>query len=256
MNTKVKLILPFLFFLFITGTFRCNAQRLTPKEIIHQSEAKYNGELCSYGEMTMTIVRPKYKRTLKFKSWVNKNKKSLAVITAPAKEKGQSFLKEGKNLWNWNPTIHRLIKLPPSMMSQGWMGSDISNDDIMKEFSLEKDYTHHLNGEENIAGQKCWKIDLLPLAEANVVWGKVILWISKKGFDQMKAEYYDEDLYLVKTHQASHLQKFDDRTLPSITVVIPAEDPDNQTRIQIDKMTFNHPTKANFYTQQNMKRLK
>ena len=88
------------------------------REIVRRADTKYNGEKSSYSEMSMTIVRPKYKRSIEFKGWAVTNKDALTLITAPAKEKGQSFLKSGNNLWSWNPTIQRLIKLPPSMMSQ------------------------------------------------------------------------------------------------------------------------------------------
>ena len=77
----------------------------------------------------------------------------MTLITAPAKEKGQSFMKLGNNMWSWNPTIQRLIKMPPSMMSQGWMGSDFSNDDVLKESSLVKDFTHRLIAEETVGGR-------------------------------------------------------------------------------------------------------
>lgn len=232
---------------------------LTPKEIINLSETKYNGELSSYVEMTMQIVRPRYTRSIAVKNWLakeNGTQKSLALITSPAKEKGQCFLKDGSQLWNWNPTIRRLIKLPPSMMSQGWMGSDVSNDEILKEFSLEVDYTHRLIGEEVIDNYSCYHIELLPKEEADVTWGKIEMWIAKEAYYQMKACYYDEEMYLVKTHKASKITDFDGRKLPAVLEILPAEDPDNKTIMTIHKMTFNQKVKERFFTQQNMKRVK
>jgi outer membrane lipoprotein-sorting protein len=226
------------------------------KEIVRKADTKYNGEKSSYSEMTMTIVRPKYKRTIEFKGWAVSGGQSLTLITAPAKEKGQTFLKSGNNLWSWNPTIQRLIKLPPSMMSQGWMGSDFTNDDILKESSLVKDYTHKLVGSETIEGQKCYKIELVPLESAGVVWGKIILWISTADFLELKSEFYDEDGYLVKTHQASVIKVFDDRKLPSVIEIIPADEPGNKTIVTIKSMDFNGTFASDFFTQQNMKRVK
>ena len=102
------------------------------KEIVTKAENLLRGEKNSYSEMQMQIVRPKYTRTLEFKSWAETDGSSMTLITAPAREKGQSFMKMGSNMWSWNPTIQRLVKMPPSMMSQGWMGSDFSNNDILK----------------------------------------------------------------------------------------------------------------------------
>ena len=100
--------------------------------------------------MTMTIVRPTWQREITFKNWTKGRDNSLVLVTAPAKEKGQTFLKLDIEMWNWNPTINRLIKLPPSMMAQGWMGSDFSNDDLLKESSIVVDYKHEIIGEEDI----------------------------------------------------------------------------------------------------------
>ncbi|MDD2612250.1 MAG: outer membrane lipoprotein-sorting protein [Bacteroidales bacterium] len=226
------------------------------KDIVRRADTKYNGEKSSYSEMTMTIVRPKYKRSVQFKNWAQTGGDALTLITAPAKEKGQSFLKSGNNLWSWNPTIQRLIKLPPSMMSQGWMGSDFSNDDILKESSLVKDYTHRMLKTETVSGLKCYKIELTPLEEAGVVWGKINLWISVDEYFELKSEFYDEDGYLVKTHLASKIITLDDRRLPSFMEIIPADEPGNKTVVIITKMKFNIPIADHFFTQQNMKRVK
>lgn len=226
------------------------------REIVRKADTKYNGEKSSFSEMTMTIVRPKYKRTIEFKGWAISGGQALTLVTAPAKEKGQSFLKSGNNLWSWNPTIQRLIKLPPSMMSQGWMGSDFSNDDILKESSLVKDYTHKLIGTETIGGQKCYKIELIPLESAGVVWGRINLWISIADYFELKSEFYDEDGYLVKSHLASAIKVFDDRKLPSVIEIIPADEPGNKTIVTIKSMRFNISFEKDFFTQQNMKRVK
>jgi outer membrane lipoprotein-sorting protein len=223
------------------------------KEIIRKADTKFNGEKSSYSEMSMTIVRPKYKRSLEFKSWAESTKNSLTLITNPAKEKGQTFLKSGNNMWNWNPTIQRIIKLPPAMMSQGWMGSDYSNDDILKESSIVVDYSHKLLKSEAVEGVDCYVIELLPLENADVVWGKIIMWISKDEYLGLKAEYYDEELLLVKTHLAYNIKTFDNRKLPSIMEIIPDDEPGNKTIVTITDMIFDIELDENFFSQQNMK---
>jgi hypothetical protein len=225
-------------------------------EIVHRADAKYNGEKSAYSEMTMTIVRPKYKRSVEFRNWAVTGSDVLTLVTAPAREKGQSFLKSGNNLWSWNPTIQRLIKLPPSMMSQGWMGSDYTNDDILKESSMVKDYSHRFIKTEMQGGLKCYKIEMVPLPQASVVWGKMMIWISCDEYFEMKCEFYDEDGNLVKTHLASMIATFDDRMLPSVMEIIPADEPGNKTLVRISRMKFNIAIDSNFFTQQNMKRVK
>jgi len=142
------------------------------------------------------------------------------------------------------------------MMSQGWMGSDYSNDDILKESSLVSDYTHKLIKSEKIDVNDCYVIELMPLENADVVWGKIILWISKDEYISLKAEYYDEDLQLVKTHLAYTIKTFDGRRLPSVMEIIPADEPGNKTVVTILNMKFNIAIEKDFFSQQNMKQIR
>jgi outer membrane lipoprotein-sorting protein len=226
------------------------------KEIVTKAENLLKGEKTSYSEMTMQIVRPKYTRTLDFKSWSETGGNSMTLITAPAKEKGQSFMKLGNNMWSWNPAIQRLIKMPPSMLSQGWMGSDFSNDDVLKESSLVKDFTHKLIAEETVGGLPCHKIELTPLPDADVVWGKILIWIDTKDFFEMIVEFYDEDGELVKTHTSGDIQTFDGRKLPAVMTIVPADQPQNKTVVTIKNIRFNIAIDKNFFSQQNMKTIR
>jgi len=231
------------------------AQDLSATDIVRKADEKFNGEKSSYSVMSMKVIRPDWQRTIEFKSWTLGNDYALALITAPAKETGQSFLKRGSEMWSWNPSINRLIKLPPSMMSQGWMGSDYTNDDILRESSVVTDYTHEIMGEENISGLTCYKIKMTAKENASVVWGKQIQWIDKKNFLVLKAELYDEDGYLVRTETGSDIKIMDGRTITSKIELSPKEEPDNKTVIEIIEIKFNIPLEENYFSQQNMKRV-
>ncbi len=243
-----------LFSLLLTSASIVTAQ--DAKEIVKKADEKMEGEKSGYTEMKMTIQRPTWKRTVEFKSWTEGRNHALTYITAPAKEKGQAFLKMGNEMWSWNPTISRMIKLPSSMMSQGWMGSDYTNDDILKESSVVVDYTHKIIGSEDIDGYDCHKIEMIPLEEAAVVWGKVLMWISKDEYLQMKTEYYDEDNYLVRTELAYNVQRMDGRMIPTRFEIIPADKPEQKTVVEMTSIKFNIPIEPGFFTQQNMKRIR
>jgi outer membrane lipoprotein-sorting protein len=225
------------------------------KEIIRKADKKWQG-LSNYTEMKMTIVRPKYSRNIEFKSWSKDRNYSITLITAPAREKGQSFLKRKNDMWTWNPNINRFIKLPTSMMSQGWMGSDFTNDDVLKESSIVNDYTHKILKEEMIDDILCYKIEMLPTENAVVVWGKLIKWISKDAYDQLKTEYYDEDDDLIKSEYSKDIKNFDGKLIPSIIEIHPTDKPGNKTIVEIKIIKYNIKVKDNFFSQQNMKRLK
>lgn len=226
------------------------------KDIISKADAKWNGEKSSQGTMTMTIVRPSWERTIQFKIWTMGRDFSMTLITAPAKEKGQAFLKRKTEMWNWMPTISRMIKLQPSMMADGWKGSDYTNDDILKESSMVVDFTHKIIGSETIDGWDCWKIEMLPKEEAAVVWGKIIKWISKDEYLMMKSEYYDEDEYLVKTESGSDIKTMNGRKVLSKIKIVPADKENQKTIIIINDIKFNVDLQNAFFSQQNMKRLR
>lgn len=230
------------------------AQDLTATEIVQKADNLQRGKT-SQVEMSMTIIRPKWQRTITMKSWSKGREYSMTYITSPAKDKGQVFLKRENEMWQWVPSISRMIKIPPSMMSQGWMGSDYTNDDILKESSIVVDYNHKLIGEEEVSGIECYKIEMLPKEDAAVVWGKVIKWISKKEFWQLKSEYYDEDGDLIRTELASEVKQFSDRRLPSRLEILPADKPGHSTVVNVISATFNVKLDDGFFSQQNMKRV-
>ncbi len=247
--------------LFITGFFFSNcllmsAQELTAKEIVKIADEKFNGEKSSIMVMSMTIIRPTWQRTVDFKNWSMGREYALTLITSPARDAGQTFLKRGNEMWSWNPSISRLIKLPPSMMSQGWMGSDYTNDDIMKESSVVNDYTHEIIAEDTVGGRICYKIKMIAKPEAVVVWGHQIRWIAKKDFLVMRAEYYDEDGYLVRTEIGSDIKTMDGRVIPTKLELIPEDEPGHKTVVVINDIKFNVPIAEDFFSQQNMKNLR
>ncbi len=231
------------------------AQEPSAREIVKTADENLNGEKTAISSLSMTIVRPGWERSIEMKNWTSGRDFALTLITAPARDKGQSFLKRQNEMWNWNPRIGRLIKLPPSMMSQGWMGSDYTNDDILKESSVVDDYHHELIGEELLEGRPCYKIRMVAKADADVIWGSQIRWIDKKNFVLLKSELYDEDDYLMRTELSKKIKRIDGRLIPTRIELIPAEEEGHMTILEIKEAKFNSPIKEGFFSQQNMKRL-
>lgn len=231
------------------------AQELTATEIMKKVTNNKQGENL-YSEVTMTIIRPTWTREVGLKNWTKGGDYSLILITSPAKDKGQAFLKRGKDLWNWIPSIDRMIKMSSSVMGQSWMGSDFTNDDMTKQASKVEDYTHELEKTEIVRGHDCYKIILTPKESAIVVWGKIIMWITKDDFIEVKSEFYDEDHELVNTYNGFDIQNYQGRKIPSRLEVIPADKPNQKTVLTILKNDFNKPISESFFSQQNMKKLK
>lgn len=242
--------------IFITCLHPCFSisQQVDPTEIVRKADEKNRGET-SEGRMTMKIIRPGWERSVEMKMWSKGDDYFLIYITAPAADKGQSFLKRGTEMWNWLPSIERMIKIPPSMMMQSWMGSDFTNDDLVKQSSIVKDYTHTLLGSETVREKECYRIELMPMPEAPVVWGKIILSITKEENVIWKAEYYDEDETLINIENAYDIKKMSDREIPTRIEISPVDEPEKKTVLVIDDVIYDQPIPDNFFSQQNMKQI-
>jgi len=233
-----------------------NVMSQTATEIIKIADQKARGITSSRGEMKMTIVRPTWSREISLKSWSKGSAYSLMLITAPARDKGAAFLKRENEIWNWQPSIDRAIKLPPSMMMQSWMGSDFTNDDLVRESSIVIDYTHKLKEDQEIDGRICYQIELIPKPEAPVVWGKVLSWISKEDYLQLKTEFYDEDGYLVNTMTGKDVKMMGGRLLPTRIEMVPADEDGKKTVLEQIDIAFDEPIEESFFSIQNLKRVR
>jgi len=244
--------------LVLTAAWSSNLQiESDPKalEIVKQVDLKARGNT-SIGNATMTIVRPRWTRKMEMKSWTKGTNYSLILILSPARDKGSTFLKRDKEIWNWQPRIDRNIKLPPSMMMQSWMGSDFTNDDLVKESSIINDYIHQLDGEEIIDGRNCFRIILIPHEDAAVVWGKIIMLVDSKEYIQLKTEFYDEEDYLVNTMYGKEIKNLGGKILPSILEIVPADKEGHKTVIEQHWIKFEEPLSEEFFTTSNMKRVR
>ncbi|MEQ9188850.1 MAG: outer membrane lipoprotein-sorting protein [Cryomorphaceae bacterium] len=226
------------------------------KEIIRKAEEKMRGKESAYMEMTIDVIRPKWTRSMALKSWSRGNDYSLMVLTEPAKDAGTAFLKREKEVWNWMPSIERSIKMPPSMMMQSWMGTDLSNDDLVRESSNVTDYTHELDGDSTIDGKLCWKIVLTPKPDAPVVWGKVVAFVDQENYVQLKAEQYDEDGYLVNEMIGTDVREMDGVIMATKLELIPVEKTGQKTVMKINDIKFNEIYGDAFFTVQNMKKMR
>lgn len=245
---KILLSMLFLFSLALL-------QAQTATEIVKKANDKLRGANTK-GEMTMRIERPTWSREISMKTWSRGNDYSLIYITAPARDEGTVFLKRKNEIYNWVPSIERSVKLPPSMMMQSWMGSDFTNDDLVQESSIVKDYSHEIIGETTTNDREVWKIKLTPKPEAPVVWGKIITYISKDEYLQLRSEFYDEDAELVNTMEGTDIKEIGGRLLPTKLIMIPVDEEGQRTILTYQNLEFDVNIPEGFFTTQNMKRIR
>lgn len=224
-------------------------------EIIKKVDQKMRGNSSS-SDMSMQIIRPEWSREISMKGWSLGTDYSLILITAPARDQGAAFLKREKELWNWQPTIDRVVKLPPSMMTQSWMGSDFTNDDLVKESSIVHDYDHFIRGDTTITDRDAWKIELIPREDAPVVWGRILIYVSKADYIELLVKYYDEDNFLINTMILSDIREIGGRVIPARMDMIPAENPEHRTVILYNDIQFDIGIHEDFFSIQKMKRIR
>lgn len=234
---------------FIGSLYVLHAQ--DARSIVQQADERSRGRT-SVASLSIKTIRPGWSREMTLKVWTRGRSDALILVQSPVRDKGVAYLRKSKEVWNWIPTIERNIKLPPSMMSQSWMGTDFTNDDLVKEASIVEDYRHTLVGQEPIDGRSCHKIRMVPRPEAVVVWGQVILWIDRQDMLILHAEYYDEDGGLVNTLHASDIRMLGGRLLPAKLEMRPADKKGEMTIMLYHSVIFDQPLPDRIFTTQYM----
>ncbi|HCH0924778.1 outer membrane lipoprotein-sorting protein [Vibrio parahaemolyticus] len=224
-------------------------------DIVQKSDQAMRGK-SSYSEATMEIVRPDWTRSMTMKSWTKGTELSLVLVTAPAKDKGSASLKRHREMWNWVPSIERIIKIAPSMLSQSWMGSDFTNDDLINQSSIVVDYQHALVGNDSFEGDKVWVIEATAKPDAPVVWNKVSLWISQSTYLQRKVEFYDEFDERVNVLTTYDVKELGGRKIATRMEMKPVDKPGNKTIFTTHQAQFDFDINDDFFSQQQMKSLR
>jgi len=235
-----------LIFVFISSLFANSAE-----DIIKKVEDNLNGKTAQM-DISMIIHTKKTKRTMKMESLSEGKTKSFMKVLYPRKDKGITFLKIDNKMWQYVPKIEKIIKIPASMMLQSWMGSDFTNDDLVKESSISDDY-HQKLLEEN---ETSYKLELLPREDAAVVWGKVIMNVSKAYYLPTKVDYYDEDDELIRILYYKDIKQFGKRFYPTIWEVLPQteEKKDRKTIMRVENAVFDEKIKSSYFTKRALKR--
>lgn len=206
----------------------------------------------SFSVVDMTIHRPNWERKMTIEAWTKGLKNSLFRIIAPAKDKDNGTLKRGREMWMYNPKVNRVIKLPPSMMSQAWMGSDFSNNDLSKTDSLIDEYIHTITGTHTHDGKKVYLIKSIPKPDAPVVWGMQKLKI-REDHVFLAQEFYDEDLKLVKVMTTFKIQILGGKMFPKVWRMQKADVTDEYTELKYKELFFKKNLKDSLFTISNLK---
>ena len=227
------------------------AQEIDAADIIRKLMDNYRG-LTSYSEMTMIIHRTDWERSMTMRAWTEGDKHTLVRVVEPKKDAGNGTLSVDGNMWTYTPKINRVIKIPSSMMSQSWMGSDFSNNDVSKDTDIIDQYDQTLLEQYEQDGFQVYVIEAIPHEEAAVVWGKEILTV-RDDWVLLKQEFWDQDGKLVKTLETLEIAAMGGRNVATVMRMGKRENLEEWTELRTAAAEFDVELPANQFTLSNLR---
>jgi len=236
---------------FLLGMRGALAGELTAADIIRKAMDHYRGQT-SYAEMSMIIHRPDWQREMTMRAWTQGDKQTLVRVTEPPKDAGNGTLSVDGNMWTYTPKINRVIKVPSSMMSQNWMGSDFSNKDVSKDTTIIDQYDHSLLELREHDGHRAYVIESIPHEEAAVVWGREVLHI-RDDWVILEQQFWDQDDVLVKTLKTLEVDELSGRNVATVIRMGKEESPDEWTEVRTAAVAFDVELPATLFTLSNLR---
>ena len=203
-----------------------------------------------YMQMKMSITSMGHTRTMKIQTWSKGTKKSFVKTIYPPKDKGITFLSLDNQMWQYVPKIERIIKIPPSMMLQNWMGSDITNDDMVKQSSIVEDYDAKILKKEGTIVT----MQLTPKEDAAVVWGKIVSEIDLLTYTSQKDIFYDEDGEEVRVFYYKDIKQYGQYYMPTYWKLQPVNKPGNFTEIFLEEVKYDSEISEQYFKKSALKR--
>lgn len=226
-------------------------ESLTPKELV-AAAIEYWRDESSYSEATMTVHREDWERTLSLESWTKGNDYTLVRFTAPAKDAGSASLTRKDDVWSFSPKVNRVIKIPPSMMSQSWMGSDFSYSDLSKDDEILHEYDHRLLSEEEHEEKKVYVIEAIPHETAPVVWGKEVIKV-RADYILLERTFFDQDMIPVKRMSAREIKVLGGKLYPTLFRMENLEEPGEWTEVETIEAEFDASIPDYMFTLSNLR---
>jgi outer membrane lipoprotein-sorting protein len=252
---SVYLVIGLMVHLFAFGEAR--ATEVAPalprlEQVIDRLNDLYRAE-SSQARMAMKVVTEHYRRELTLQSWTRGKKEALVVIRAPARDAGAATLRTEEGLWSYAPRADQLVRIPSALLSDNWMGSHFTNDDLMRETDFLRDYDASLAWKEE-AGVRVLQATLVPKPKAPVVWSRIVFSLDAKDFMPLRAEYFDRDK-IVRTLSYGDPHVVGGRRIPFSLLMVPTAKPDESTHFEYLELKLGVPVDASLFTPRGLRRM-
>ena len=147
-------------------------------------------------KMTMNLINKKGKvRKRILKTYRMSDDKQIMWFLQPANVKGSSYLRlsyddRDDDMWLYLPAFGKVRRIASHAKKGSFMGTDFTFED-MGDRKL-KDYAYKLLKEEEINGKSCWVVESIPNKGLVTDYSKIVSWIWKDGYFDIKEEFYDK----------------------------------------------------------------
>lgn len=218
-------------------------------DIIKKLDENFRGSSI-YMKFEMRVLSLGHERVMRIESYSRGSKKSFVKVLYPPRDKGITFLSLDGQMWQYVPKIERIIKIPPSMMLQNWMGSDITNDDMVKQSSIVDDYEPKIIKRDG----SVVTIEIIPKENAPVVWGKIITNIDTSTYTSNKDVFYDEDGKEVRFFIYKDVKKFGNYYMPTYWKIQSFDKQDEFTEIILQEVEYDMKISDEYFSKSALKR--
>ena len=205
----------------------------------------------SISRVDILVTTPRSTRSLRVKGWTRGLDDALFVIEAPARDEGTATLRVGPNLWNYLPRIARTIRVPPSMMLGAWMGTDFTNDDLVKESSLLRDFDSRID--RRSSSPPGWWITLVVKPEVVGRWARIDVLVSEDGLP-VEEHHFDRKGRLARTIVFDEIKALGGRRLPTHMILTPTGIEGQRTEMRYLEIQFNVPVSDDTFSLSRLER--
>ncbi len=240
------------FVILLVNAVAALARAQDVETIVKKIDELYRSQT-SVARLEMTIITPHWERTLALTAWTKGTDKTFIRIDAPKKEKGVSTLRIGNEMWNYLPKTNKVLKVPPSMMMGSWMGSDFTNDDLVKESSMRDDYLYALIAPPDAQPDHLY-IQFTPKEDSPIVWGKIIAAVCARDLIPVWQHFYDEKGNLMRILNFEGIKSFNGKTIPAVMEMMPQNKDGHKTVVRYLKAEFDVPIDDGVFTRRNLQR--
>jgi hypothetical protein len=248
---------PYAWFSVLAVAATLNAQ--TAEQIVAESQVRsraasqrYEGTLTTYAASGKTAE----KRWTYSRLGSHGHSKALLVFTAPADVKGVALLvinhpDRASDQWMWTPAIQRERRIAHQDRSSRFFGTDFSFEDL-EERDLNQ-YDHTLLGEEEVDGQRTWRIEARPKKSRSSQYTRSIVWIRKDNYTPVRIESY-KGSQLARRLNYRDIEKIQNIWTPR-TLEMSDLERKSRTVLRLEKLEYNVPMNEADFTVPALRRV-